>query len=193
MRRRNIAPVTFAASALAVCMVLGSGIGTAWAYFTTNTDATGGHALSLVSEETNVDEEFNFNDWTKRVTVTNTDTSGRPVYVRARAYSGSQYTLEYPGSAENGWNLNAEDGYWYYNGIVEIGGQTAPLNVEIKNVPEDIKDADAFNVVVVYETTPVQYDSQGNPYADWSLKLNVTEPGSGETDNQEGTEEGGNS
>lgn len=185
MRRRNSTLATFAASALAVCMVLGSGIGTAWAYFTTNTDATGGHALSLASEETNIEEEFNFNDWTKRVVVTNTDTSGRPVYVRARAYSGSQYPLSYAGTTN--WTAG-EDGFWYYDGILEVGASTqGELLMKIEGVSAEITDPDAFNVVVIYETTPVQYDSQGNPYADWNLKL---ETGTG---NQDGTEEGGNS
>ena len=43
--------------------------------------------------------------------------------------------------------------------------------MRIENVPEDITDPTGFNVVVVYESTPVRYDEAGNPYADWSMTL----------------------
>ena len=43
--------------------------------------------------------------------------------------------------------------------------------VKIENVPvEDVKDGSEFNVVVIYETTPVLYDESGKPYADWNAK-----------------------
>ena len=51
--------------------------------------------------------------------------------------------------------------------------------MEIKNVPEEVTEPESFNVVVVYETTPVQYDAEGNPYADWELVLETEEGGNG--------------
>lgn len=180
MRKKKIVPI-IAASALAVCMVLASDAGNAWAYFTTNTNASGGHALSLADEVTNVEEGFNFEDWVKNVTVTNT--AGGDVYVRARVYSGSRYA-EYLAYEGEGWGTAQANGYFYYNNIVAAGEATSPLKVMVKGIPENT-DADEFNIAVVYETTPVQYDAAGEPFADWDLALE--EKGAGEA------EKGGNS
>ena len=63
------------------------------------------------------------------------------------------------------------------------GGESTqdPLIIEINDVPVDEADGaeagDNFNVVVVYESTPVQYDANGDPFADWSIQLDkVTTP-----------------
>ena len=34
-------------------------------------------------------------------------------------------------------------------------------------------DQGSFNVVVIYETTPVLYREDGTPYADWSAKVDA--------------------
>ena len=52
---------------------------------------------------------------------------------------------------------------------------TEELTVTIKNVPEDVEPGTDFNVVVIYESTPVLYDSDGNPYADWTAKVDTGE------------------
>ncbi len=173
MKKRNLRLAAAAASVLTASLVLTSGLGNAWAYFTTNTNAEGGYAISLSGEVTTVDEEFSFNDWTKRLVVTNTDESGRAVYVRARAFSGDRYPLVYGGT---GWE-GSDDGYYYYGEILDTGSSAQELRVEIQGVPEEVTDPESFNVVVVYETTPVQYDADGNPYADWNLKLETEEGG----------------
>lgn len=174
MRKRKIVPI-LAASALTVGMVLASNAGNAWSYFTTNTNAAGGHTLSLAEEETTVDEEFNFEDWIKNVTVTNT--AGEDVYVRARVFSGAQYANLLTTEGEAGWGTVQPDGYYYYNDIVEAGASTSRLKVMVKGVATDA-NVDSFNIVVVYETTPVQYDDAGEPYADWSLVLEDKDGGS---------------
>lgn len=35
------------------------------------------------------------------------------------------------------------------------------------------EDGESFNVIVIYESTPVRYDENGEPYADWSETLDV--------------------
>ena len=93
---------------LAVCaaaLVLFSTAGSAWAYFTTYVEARGTLEISL-EDVTTVEEEFN--SWTKHVVIVNDAGSG-PVYVRARAYCGSQYELIYT-SADNKWTPGS-DGY----------------------------------------------------------------------------------
>ena len=57
----------------------------------------------------------------------------------------------------------------------------APSNSNPFEEPEDAKEGDDFNVVVVYESTPVLYDEKGDPYpydkADWNQILDVEEEG----------------
>lgn len=144
--------------ALAVVLVLVSSVSPALAYFTTYAAAKGGYKIEL--GDSTIDEDFY--DWTKRVTVSTTE-DAQPVYVRARAYTGSQYTLYYSGI---NWNQGS-DGWFYYSEIVYGGGVTEELLVRIAGVPEDkINDPD-FNVTVVYETMPI-VDGNGNVYSDWT-------------------------
>ena len=157
---RNILLISFA-----VVFVLAAGIGDAWAYFTTYARAQGGYIIKL-GYETEIEEEFS--NWEKRVVISSKSDS-QPVYIRARAFCGGEYELTYSGS---NWTLGS-DGYWYYNNIVYGGDHTDELRVKIENIPENPEETPEFNVVVIYESTPVGYDAQGNPYADWTKKLDT--------------------
>ena len=154
-------------TAVAVLLVMAATIESAWAYFTTYAEAKGGYTLSL-GDKTTVTEEFSA--WTKHVAITSTEDS-EPVYIRVKAFCGSEYSLVFS-DASGKWTPG-EDGYYYYSDIVYGGGTTDELLVKIENVPEDVKDADSFNVVVVYESTPVLYREDGTPYADWNSKVNT--------------------
>lgn len=162
MKRRNIC-----LAALAAVSVLAGSAGSAWAYFTTYVEAQGTQTITL-GDETTVDEDFS--NWTKHVVI-ESDADSKPVYVRARAYCGSKYQLVYGAGAK--WSPR-EDGYYYYSDILNAGQKTDELLVEIRNVPEDVTDVSEFNVAVIYETTPVLYDEDGNPYADWNGERDVT-------------------
>ena len=145
-------------------MVMTAGIGKAWAFFTTYASAEGSITITL-GDETEITEEFS--NWEKRVTITS-NADSEPVYIRAKAFGSGNYPLVYSG---NGWSLG-EDDYYYYSEIVPGGGQTSVLSVKIENVPEeDLEDGTSFNVVVVYESTPVMYREDGTPYADWNVVL----------------------
>lgn len=155
---------------LALCLALTAITGSAWAYFTTNTSAAGGQTLRLGSSTT-VDEDMN--GWTKQVTITN---SGEvPVYVRAKVFS--QYNLGYDDNTD--WSLET-DGYWHYNVPLNTGDaavfyaaiQSASGITGAPTLPS--QGGEAFDVTVVYETTPVQYQADGTPYANWDLKLQPT-------------------
>lgn len=178
MKRKKLVLTALAASALVVSMSLASGVEDAWAYFTTNTNAAGSHTVSLTAERTEIDENFSFLDWTKTLTVTNGE--GREVYVRAKVFGGGGYPLTISG--EN-WNLNQTDGYYYWtdggSGILGVSQSTSVLQVKIGNndIPTEVEDPQSFDVVIVYETTPVQHDAAGNSYADWNLKLDKAEEG----------------
>ncbi len=145
---------------LILSLILSASIQMTSAYFTTFAEAKGGYAIHL--GDTEVEEEFY--DWTKHVVITSSE-DAQPIYVRAIALAGSEYQLTYSG---DGWTLG-DDGYYYYDQILYAGEQTTELLVRIDNIPEDPAENESFNVVVLYESTPVQYDDDGNPYADWGL------------------------
>lgn len=151
--------------ALSVILTVAVTMNGTLAYFTSYAEATGGHIIDLGSGSATINFE-KFDDWTHRVFISNSE-QGRPIYVRARAFAGGQYQLTYTGT---GWTLGS-DGYYYYGEILNGGEATTRLNVKIENVPQGTK-GDSFNVVIVYETTPVQYDEQnGTPYADWTIVM----------------------
>lgn len=155
-------------TALALVMVAASGLGSAMAYFTTHTEALGGYTVRLGSR-TDIHEEFS--DWTKRVAISN-EAGSQPVYVRARAFAGGAYELVY--SSKSGKWTDGGDGWQYYGDLLnggEITDGDNQLLVEIKGVPADAADGDSFDVVVVYESTPVLYDADGKAYADWNVKV----------------------
>lgn len=150
----------------ALICVMTAGIGRAWAYFTTYAEAAGGIPLRL-GDETEIEEKFS--GWVKHVTISNKEGS-EPVYIRAKAFGGGSYTLEYSGE---GWEPG-EGGYYYYKDSVPGGGAAKELSVRIGNVPEeDLKDGQTFNVIVIYESTPVLYHEDGTPYADWDAVLDT--------------------
>ena len=181
MKNRKYYPKVLALAA--ACTVASAGIGTAWSYFTTYAEAAGGYTIHL-GDRTEIREDFT--DWTKHVAISNEESS-EPVYIRVRAFSGSQYTIVYSGE---GWTLGS-DGYYYYNNIVNGGGTTGVLNLKIEGIPEEPEAMESFNVVVIYESTPVKYHEDGSPYTvqetDWDEILDT-----GSTESTGGTEPAGN-
>lgn len=185
--------VLVAAVVMIMLVALSATVGTTNAYFTTYATAKGSVQVSL-NENTEIEEEFG--NFTKSLTVTNN--GGRDVYVRAKAFGDSIYPISY--SSDGNW-VQGDDGYYYYatnsftfapnkatGGIIlKAGESTTPsLNVKINNVPstDDIKNgaivpSESFNVVLIYETTPVLYDD-GTPYADWNNVLENSNPEGGD-------------
>lgn len=161
---------------VAVVLVAAMGIAPAWAYFTDTSTAKGGIPIK-VTTETEIYEKVA--DGVKHVTITNSKDSSTAVFVRARAYiSGMFESYEISGS---GWHAGEADqfGTWYYyEEAVEPGGETSELDIAIKFPKIKTEDPnssvvidDNFNVVVVYEAVPAQYDEKGEPAPDWSKPL----------------------
>lgn len=164
-------------TAAAVMLVMSALMGTAWAYFSTYATAKGGITLHMGHEET-VEEDFN--SWQKVINITSTKDS-RPVYIRARGFC-PDYDITY--ECDN-WEQPEGDDWVYYQEILPPGETADPLKVQIKDVPSGensgIQDADSFNVIIVYETTEVQYDESGNQIApenaDWNRKIETYRTG----------------
>lgn len=174
---------------LALVLAVATALPSTWAYFTANARAGGGRTVQL-DRNTEIVEEFA--DWTKVVTITTSPVT-EPVHLRARAYS--TYTLEYSGE---GWT-DGGDGWWYYDWALANPGagtdgaelpapawsrkEAAPLSVAIRGVEVPVGEKpEDFDVTVVYETTPVQYQADGShgsaKDADWNQKLTVQGGGS---------------
>lgn len=185
--KKPYALVVSALFLVAVLCISTSAIGSAQAYFTTYCQAKGGNQLELGST-TEIDEEFG--NWTKQVSITNTAADGQPVYVRVKAFGPSTYPLTYDDGNTGAWSYGA-DGYYYFNGVLEPNQSAPTLNVRISGVPSAVSSGgvagaapevgDNFDVAVVYETTPVQFDSNGNRIAaanaNWSVILDTGESG----------------
>lgn len=164
MRKRNSKKVSIAMAAAALCMVAGLTIGGASAYFTTYVSA-GGSQIVHLGAQTEINEDVS--DMTKHISVTNTSQT-EECFVRVKIFYGSQLTVTCTDQSESGslWNYSEADGYWYYAQPLAAGAETAVLDAKI-DIPEGF-DKSEFNVVVVQECTPVIYDDNNNPSADWN-------------------------
>lgn len=154
--------------ALAFALILFGKLEDANAYFTTYVTAKGGYDVNFGHEE-KIEEEFV--DWNKYVKISSKEGS-IPVYVRVKAFAGSTYRLEFSG---NDWFYSEKDGFYYYRNALEGGQTTSALCIGIRQIPVNPEVKDNFNVVVVYETMPIQYDENGNmadpAFLDWSKIL----------------------
>ena len=149
--------------ALAVILVIGLAVGTAIAYFTAHTEATGSVPVAL-GAKTEIEESIK--DLDKVITISNKGPEA--VWVRAKAYSA--YELTYKG---NNWIAPGEEdkeGFYVYSKIVEAGQTADTLTVSITAPTDEVTEE--FNVIVIYECTKVMYDDDGNLLdPDWSLAV----------------------
>lgn len=145
-------------AAAALTLTAGVSVGSAMAYFTTYTTASGGATISLGSAEIVPDETVSA--MTKHIRVHNT--GDFECYVRVKVLAGDKYKdgLEFSAS-EGHWEL--KNGYYECDQIVAPGEKSPELQVKV-NAMDSTED---FNVIVIQECTAVLYDENGNPYADW--------------------------
>ena len=148
---------TITLTLLSIMLVLSMGIGSAWAYFTDSSMATGG----LVIEEptTTITEEYG--PGTKDITIANT----------------SVFASKDLGADASGANWSGSIDSWYtYDVPLAPSGQEGdhadPLNVTFRltlpkrpDNPHGAEVGDVYNVTVVYESIPVTYDANGDAVA----------------------------
>lgn len=162
---------TICLAAAAATLVGSLSVGSVLAYFTTYTRAEGGVVLDLGFTQTLPEEKVV--NGAKQVTIQNT--GDYDCYVRMKALVGDDYTISYsePGEEEK-WTPGAEGFYYYSDILAAKTGVSSRIDVNIIfPEPEDGK-APAFNVIIIQECTPVLYDNEGNPYADWNKIADVS-------------------
>ena len=177
---------TLGAAAIALLLAMPS-LAPAYAYFTDQSNATGG--LVLGSPSTDIKEYYG--DKVKHVVIYNKEKS-TPVFVRARVYAYEEYLDSVAGveKENSAWSGLQPDGWYYYHGVLDPGDETEELLVTIKfptgkeivkpDGSVDYEEYDQiganFNVIVVYEAVPVQYGPDGEllapENADWKLNPN---------------------
>jgi len=172
MNKRKLV-LTFLVFALIIC----ANIQPAMAYFTTFTYAKGGHPIYL-RDTTRIEEQFS--NLTKHVRI-RSEANSSPVWVRAKvfyAYQGiEEIKIKQDDESTSKWKKGAADGngYVYYNYLEPLlgGGVTEELTITIKTKDTLTPEAgDQYDVIVVYESTPVRYDEKGQILAvDWNTDL----------------------
>jgi len=168
----NMRKIKIILVALALILTATAVIGTASAYFTTHSAASGMTAVSVKPTVTTITETVDPDDMEKIVSITNEE--GAPCYVRVQAFASGDMTLGYDG--EN-WSDDGS-GYVTYGAVLEAGETTTELVITIGNVPEDAEEGATFNVIVVYESTYVSYDDDGEPLEPvWDRKAADNEGG----------------
>ena len=161
-------------AAFALILLFGSSLKDSLAYFTTYT-TTRGSARLVLGSKTEIKEEIE--GFIKKIQIVNTGDAD--CFVRARIYAGSLLKLTeseiVPEGGAAHWRKD-DDGWWYYESVLKQGEATNILSVEIGVSPELMGlDIDNFNVIVVQESTPVLYQEDGTPYADWNLSIKPEE------------------
>lgn len=153
----------------ALTLTAGVSVGSAMAYFTTYTTASGGVTLSIKGTPEIVPQET-VENMTKKISVKNT--GGVPCFARVKVFAGSTCNLTFTPDAEGTWSLG-EDGYYVCNKVIEPKETSGTFEIKIE-APEG-EHVNEFNVIVVQECTAVQYKEDGTPYADWNKILDTTE------------------
>lgn len=163
MNKLSKRAICLAAAAVALTGTLA--VGSAYAYFTTYSEAKGNVVFQMGETRTEPHEEVK--EGKKIVSIENT--GDYDCYIRVKAYAGNNYNLSYADGGSGKW-YDGGDGYWYYKDILEAGSTSETVLVNIpKELLEDITDEKDLNVIVIQECTPVQYDDDGEPYADWNV------------------------
>ena len=163
MNKLSKKTICLAAAALALTGTLA--VGSAYAYFTTYSEAKGNVVFELGETHTEPHEEVK--DGKKIVFIENT--GDYDCYIRIRAYAGNNYKLTYEDGGSGKW-YDGKDGYWYYRDILTVGSFSKTVNVILpQELLKDVTDEKDLNVIVIQECTPVQYDDNGEPYADWDV------------------------
>lgn len=179
--KRNFSKKTICLAVAACVLSASVFVGSAMAYFTAFDTASGGVKLDFGFTETIPNEKVE--DGKKQITLTNT--GAYDCYVRLKALTGDAYKdgLAYSEPDGAGKWTPGTDGYYYYSDIVAPGQTTTQLDVSFlfpAEIPAD------FNVIIIQECTPVLCDNDGNPYADWNVKADVSQTIFKEDEDQEG-------
>lgn len=198
MTRKSIRTMVVAGAA--ALLIGGMTVSPAWAYFTDSHGTAGGIRIS-VEPKTDIEEEFDNSE--KHVYIKNTSYDC-PVFVRARVYTNAPlYLLNIAGANwsdggddwwywnnvlepidDNGTKDDTSDDVIHYTDKLDVKIDLHKTRevVKITNADGSVTEFTVFdhtdenyNVIVVYEAVPIQFDASGNllnpQAADWTMRF----------------------
>ena len=152
------------AVAVGLCATLGIAActGTAFAYFTANTQASGGHPIEL-GYSSEIYEGIDQYDGSKSIVMVNTGNTDIKVRVQLFYGTGVNDSVVVTPMAEGtdeGWS--EKDGMYWWDGVLKPGQSTGILKVTVESDKE--VEIDNFDVTVIGQTSSVhyEYDEDGN-------------------------------
>lgn len=165
---------TWILAVLAVVLVLGASIGSAVAYFTTYSTARGGYVIHL-GGWTEIEEHIENARKTVRIfnrARTDEDIGKYPVFVRVKAFTDSDGTVDYSANTGSLWQPR-NDGYWYYQKPLYAGtdahpegAATEPAFIADVRLNRALKEGEQLDVIVVYDSVAAVFMADGSPDLD---------------------------
>jgi len=134
----------------AILLVLVTAVGLAGAFFSDYEHAIG-QATFTLGGDTTIEEEVT--DTEKTIKILNRGDG--EAFVRLCVYGPDEMVVT-PGE---GWS-KGDGGFWYYNQVLPSGGETSSIVASIANIPVTV-DLSEFDIIVVHESVPVVYDTEG--------------------------------
>ena len=156
----------FIPAVVGLVMALIVGVQPAWAYFTDTHWADGGLKITIPTVTTDIQEWFGAGK--KHVKIENKKESEAPVHIRARVYAPAELNVTASGTK---WSGPDADGWYDFADPVAPGAKTEELTVAIDlgklpvksdSEAEGYVNGDNFNVIVIYEATPLLNAEGGN-------------------------------
>ena len=144
---------------LAVILVLSSSIGATLAYFTTYSNARGGYVIHI-GNKTEIHETVEGK--IKSVQIENTSEDYYPVFVRVKIFAGSDVNVSVDDGQAN-WAKESDTVIRYTKALLpkEL---TDKLEIKVNAVKDrTYKAGDTIDVIVVYESVPAVFSSDGSP------------------------------
>ena len=149
MMKRKLTNKTIGVIILAVVLFGGIfTVGSAWAYFTSNQQDTSNITLKAV--DTEIEEEIDATTLTKKPMVKNTGTSDCIVRVKVEITPSKEAeNITLRGVNSKDWEYNKEDGYYYYQGILEVNTLTSEVFQGVDIIDQD--KMKAFDIIIYQE------------------------------------------
>ena len=168
----NMSKKTIGLLMVSLLLVLSIGVGSALAYFTTYTVASGSQKLELNFSKTDINETVE--PGKKVLWVENAESADCFVRVKVIVAEQFQDKLQFAEPDNAGKWTPGDDGYYYYDEVLASGEKTSELIVLLTDISSIATDD--FNVIVIQESTPVLYDENGEPDFNWSVKAETVVP-----------------
>lgn len=148
------------ASIVAIAAVLATVamVGTAYAYFTSYAQASGGHTLEL-GYSTEITEDVT--DGVKTISMKNTGNIDVMVRIQLFYGTGINDNIKVEVPDVEGWTKTG-DHTWEFAGVLEPDASTSDLVVNVSANSKNV-DLSNFDVIVIGQTSPVYYDDNENP------------------------------